>query len=197
VALALAQLAEVERARKLSGEVVDLSRYLGQPRCLGIGLRAAGVIAGDAEGVDLLREAVATLERTPARLERARALVDLGAALRPQNHRTDARDPLRQGTELAQGCGATVLAQRGQAELLATGERPRQLAVSGLDALTPSERRVAQLAAEGSSSPQIAQQLFVTVNSVEAHLRHAHVKLDIHSREQLGGVLGAALPVNA
>jgi DNA-binding SARP family transcriptional activator/DNA-binding CsgD family transcriptional regulator len=195
-ALALAPLGEVERAGELSAEVVELGRYLGQPRCLGIGLRAAGVIAGGAEGVDLLREAVATLERTPARLERARALVDLGAALRRQNHRKDARDPLRQGTELAQRCGATALTQRGQAELLSTGERPRQLAVTGLDALTPSERRVAQLAAEGSSSPQIAQQLFVTVNTVETHLRHAYAKLDVHSREQLRGVLGAAMPAN-
>ena len=195
-ALALAQLGEVERARELSGEVVELSRYLGQPRCLGIGLRAAGIIAGGAEGVDLLREAVATLEDTPARLEHARALVDLGAALRRQNHRKEARDPLRQGTELAQRCGATVLAQRGQAELIATGARPRRLAQSGVDALTPSERRIARLAAEGLSTPEIAQQLFVTVNTIETHLRHAYMKLDIHSREQLRGVLGAAEPTS-
>lgn len=191
-ALALAQLGEVERARELSGEVVELSRYLGQPRCLGIGQRAAGVIAGGTEGVDLLREAVATLENTPARLEHARALVDLGAALRRQNHRKDAREPLRQGTELAQRCGATELAHRGQAELIATGARPRRLACSGIDALTPSERRVARLAADGLSSPEIAQQLFVTVNTVETHLRRAYVKLDVHSRDQLPDALVAS-----
>ncbi len=116
-ALALAQLGEVERARELSGEVVELSRYLGQPRCLGIGLRSAGIIAGGNESVDLLREAAAILEKTPARLEHARALVDLGAALRRQNHGKEAREPLRQGTELAHRSGATVLAQRGEAEL--------------------------------------------------------------------------------
>ena len=190
-ALALAHLGEVERARELSGEVVELSRYLGQPRCLGVGLRAAGIIAGGSEGLDLLREAVATLENTPARLEHARAMVDLGAALRRQNHRKDARDPLRQGTELAQRCGATMLAQRAQAELLATGARPRRLTRSGVEALTPSERRIARLAADGLSTPEIAQQLFVTVNTVETHLRHAYMKLDIHSREQLPGIFGA------
>jgi hypothetical protein len=72
-------------------------------------------IAGGPEGIDLSRQAVATLENTPARLEYARALIDLGGVLRRQNHRKEAREPLRQGTELAQHCGATVLTQRGQA----------------------------------------------------------------------------------
>lgn len=191
-ALALAQLGEVERARELSGEVVELSRYLGQPRCLGVGLRAEGIIAGGNDGVDLLREAVATLENTPAKLEHARALVDLGAALRRQNHHKQARDPLRQGTELAHRSGATVLAQRGQTELITTGVRPVQLARSGVEALTPSERRVARLAADGLSTPEIAQQLFVTVNTVETHLRHTYAKLDIQSRDQLPAALVAA-----
>jgi DNA-binding CsgD family transcriptional regulator len=190
-ALALAQLGEAERAQELSGEVVELSRYLGQPRCHGIGLRAVGIITGGADGVDALREAVATFENTPARLEHARALVDLGAALRRLNHRNDAREPLRQGTELAHRCGATVLAQRGQTELVATGARPRRLARTGVDSLTPSERRVARLAADGLSTPEIAQQLFVTVNTVETHLRHAYLKLDIHSRDQLPDALVA------
>jgi DNA-binding SARP family transcriptional activator/DNA-binding CsgD family transcriptional regulator len=195
-ALALAQLGEAERARELSGEVVELSRYLGQPRCLGIGLRAAGIIVGGAQGIDLLRQAIATLENTPAKLEHARALVDLGAALRRLNHRKEAREPLRHGTDLAQRCGATALTERGQAELVATGARPRRVARSGVAALTPSERRVARLAAGGRSSPEIAQELFVTVNTVETHLRHAYIKLDIHSREQLRGILRAAEPAN-
>ena len=190
-ALALAQLGEVERARALSGEVVELSRYLAQPRCLGIGLRAAGLIAGGTQGIELLREAVTTLENTPARLEHGRALVDLGAALRRQNHRKEAREPLRRGTELAQRCGATVLTKRGQDELVATGARPRRLVRSGADALTPSEQRVARLALDGLSTREIAQQLFVTVNTVETHLRHAYLKLDIHSRDELPGALVA------
>ncbi|MBV9680760.1 MAG: helix-turn-helix transcriptional regulator [Solirubrobacterales bacterium] len=90
-----------------------------------------------------------------------------------------------------------MLAQRAQAELLATGARPRRLARSGVEALTPSERRIARLAADGLSTPEIAQQLFVTVNTVETHLRHAYMKLDIHSREQLPGIFGAAELANA
>jgi DNA-binding CsgD family transcriptional regulator len=171
----------------LQAETLPTSENFG----LGIGLRAVAIIAGGGDGVDLLREAVLTLEGTPARLEHARALVDLGAALRRLNRRKDAREPLREGTELAQRCGATVLAQRGQAELIATGARPRQTALTGVEALTPSERRVARLAADGLSTPQIAQRLFVTVNTVESHLRHAYLKLDIHSRKQLPHALAA------
>jgi DNA-binding CsgD family transcriptional regulator len=188
-ALAHAKLGERDRARELTGEVVALSRSLGQPRCLGVGLRAAGIVQGGADGIDLLREAVTVLVGTPARLEHARALIDLGAALRRQNHRKDARAPLRAGIDLADRCGAGMLARRGQDELIATGARPRRIAASGADSLTPSERRVAQLAADGLSSPQVAQQLFVTVNTVESHLRRAYMKLDIHSRGELAGAL--------
>jgi len=191
-ALAHAKLGERDHARELTGEVVALSRSLGQPRCLGVGLRAAGIVAGGADGVELLREAVTVLVDTPARLEHGRALIDLGAALRRQNHRKDARGPLRAGIDLADRCGATVLAQRGRDELIATGARPRRMAASGADSLTPSERRVAQLAADGLSNPQVAQQLFVTVNTVESHLRHAYMKLDIHSRGELAGALAAS-----
>jgi DNA-binding CsgD family transcriptional regulator len=190
--LALAQLGELDHARRLSAEAIGLSKTMEEPRSLGMALRAAGIIEGGADGVDLLREAVTTLASSPARLEHARALVDLGAALRRQNHRKEAREPLRQGTALAGRSGATVLAGRGQSELIATGARPRRLSLSGIEALTPQERRVAGLAADGLSSPQIAQQLFVTVNTVESHLRHAYAKLDIHSRNELPRALATS-----
>src|SRR5204862_501676 len=78
-----------------------------------------------------------------ARLEHAKALVELGAALRRGNRRSDARESLRQGLELAHRLGAGGLAERAQTELTATGARPRRLLLTGVDALTPSERRVA------------------------------------------------------
>jgi DNA-binding NarL/FixJ family response regulator len=61
--------------------------------------------------------------------------------------------------------------------------------LSGLDALTPSERRVAQLAAAGLANHDIAQHLFITTRTVEGHLTHAYQKLDITSREQLPAAL--------
>jgi DNA-binding CsgD family transcriptional regulator len=193
-ALALAGLGELERARELSSEVIALGRALDRPRSLGVGLRVAGVISSGAEAVERLREAAGVLEGTPARVEHARSLVDLGAALRRQNCRREAREPLREGVELARRCGASALVERGQAELVAAGARPRRLALSGVEALTPSQRRVAGLAAEGLSTPEIAQQLFVTINTVESHLRHVYSKLGIHSREELPSSLTAPEP---
>jgi DNA-binding CsgD family transcriptional regulator len=73
---------------------------------------------------------------------------------------------------------------------VATGARPRRAARSGADALTPSERRVARLAADGLSNRDIAQALFVTVRTVEGHLTQAYVKLDIGRREELAPALG-------
>jgi ATP/maltotriose-dependent transcriptional regulator MalT len=188
-ALALAHLGERDRARELSAEVIALGRDLGKPRALGVGLRTAGVIE---DSVELLVEAVETLAGAAAALEHARASIELGAALRRRNHRKDAREPLRVGIELAQRCGATALMERGQAELVAAGARPRRVALRGVEALTPSERRVAGLAVDGLSTPEIAQQLFVTVNTVESHLRHTYSKLGVHSRDELKAALGSA-----
>ena len=129
------------------------------------------------------------LAASPSRLEHARALVELGGALRRGKERSEARELLRQGVELALLCGATPLAERGNNELAATGARPRKVSPTGLEALTASERRVAQLAAGELSNKEIAQALFVTVKTVEVHLSHVYRKLEIASRRQLGVAL--------
>jgi DNA-binding CsgD family transcriptional regulator len=198
-ALALSGAGQPDRAGELNREQIALARSLGKRRSLGIGLRVAGVIEGG--GIERLRAAVVELSGACARLEHGRALIDLGAALRRANHRKEARMPLREGVELAWRSGATALADRGHAELIAAGARPRRVALRGLEALTPSERRVAQLAARGLSTPEVAQQLFITVNTVETHLRRAYLKLGIHTRDDLPGALampatGAPVPVS-
>ena len=87
--------------------------------------------------------------------------------------------------------GGQLVADRAHAELVASGARPRTKALSGRDALTPSERRVARMAAEGLTNREIAQALFVTMRTVEVHLTHAYQELDISSREQLPQALDA------
>jgi DNA-binding NarL/FixJ family response regulator len=148
-------------------------------------LRVLGLVEGGTAGTGLLREAVEVLAGSEARLEHARALVDLGAALRRANQRIEARERLREGVDLARRIGAFGLAERANEEIAATGARPRNVVQTGLDALTASERRVAQLAAGGMSNRDIAQTLFVTIKTVEVHLSHAYRKLDIGSRAQL------------
>ena len=162
----------------------------GAARTIGISLRALGLIEGGRTGEQLLREAVDVLADSPARLEYARALVDLGAALRRGNSRSEARQLLRQGVELAHQCGASALVTLANEELAATGAHARTILLSGLDALTASERRVAHMAAEDLSNKEIAQALFVTVKTVEQHLGRVYRKLDISSRRQLGAALG-------
>jgi DNA-binding NarL/FixJ family response regulator len=148
-----------------------------------------GLVEGGASGEKLLREAVTVLETSQGRLEYAKALVELGAALRRGNKRSDAREYLRQGVELAHKLGATALEERAQTELAATGARPRRLMLSGLDSLTPSERRVAEMAADSMTNKDIAQALFVTPKTVEVHLSSVYRKLEIASRAQLPDVL--------
>jgi DNA-binding CsgD family transcriptional regulator len=99
------------------------------------------------------------------------------------------RGPLRRALDLAQRCGAVPLAEAARRELLATGARPRRTALTGPGALTSTERQVAGLAAEGRSNRQIAQHLFLTLPTVETHLRHAFRKLGITSRGELAAQL--------
>jgi DNA-binding CsgD family transcriptional regulator len=190
-ALAHVTLGARERGLALAREELDLARAFGAPRTLGVALRAAGVVIGGPEGEDLLREAVTTLDGAGVALERARALVDLGALLRRSNRRADARELLREGLDIAHHAGAALVADQAEIELRATGAKPRRARLTGLEALTASERRVAELAAQGMTNREIAQALFVTARTVEGHLTHTFQKLDLRSREDLAMALAA------
>jgi DNA-binding CsgD family transcriptional regulator len=161
----------------------------GAARAVGIVLRARALLdRGDAV-VQGLEAAVRTLADSPARLEHARAVVDLGAALRRAGRRSEARDMLGAGLDAADRCVAGQLAARARAELRAAGARPRRERLSGPDALTASERRVAEMAADGLTNRQTAQALFVTTKTVEMHLGHAYPKLGITRRIELTAAL--------
>jgi len=196
-ALLLLGRGDRSRAQLLAGEELRAARRWGAPRAVGVALRAAGLVEAGEAGLERLRQSVDVLARSPARLEHAKSLTELGAAMRRANQRFKARELLREGLELAERCGAAPLAERAHTELLATGARPRRLARTGVDSLTPSERRVAMMASEGQTNREIAQGLFVTPKTVEMHLSHAYRKLDIEARSQLsramtdgGGGLG-------
>jgi DNA-binding CsgD family transcriptional regulator/Tfp pilus assembly protein PilF len=188
-ALAASRLGRLADADSLVREELSLAQGYGAPRALGAAWRTLGLVVGDSRAIEPLRESVAVLEASEARLEHARTLVDLGAALRRLGHRREARSPLREGLDLAHRCGASALADRALTDLQAAGARPRRHELTGVDALTPSERRVVGLAAEGLGNPQIAQALFVTRRTVEMHLTNAYRKLGIGSREELVSAL--------
>lgn len=183
-----ARLALGDTAAALELAAADLSRAeaFGADGPVGMALRLLGLATGD---IALLEDAERRLAGSPRRLEHAKALVDLGAALRRGRERAAAREPLAAGADLAARCGATPLVERARVELAAAGARPRSVVRTGVEALTPSERRVADLARDGLTNREIAQRLFVTPKTVEAQLRAAYRKLDIGGRTELQGAL--------
>src|SRR5439155_24371060 len=191
-ALALTALDRRDEARAMAEDALADARRFGIPDAEGEALRTLGLVAGGTEGVDALRASVAALERAEGRLEHARCVLGLGAALRRVGELVEARKILREALDLTARLGASGLADRAHEELVAAGARPRRdrRMLSGTESLTASEDRVAALAAEGLTNREIAQRQFVTVKAVEWHLRNVYRKLDIGSREQLPDALG-------
>ena len=193
-ALSHSALGDIEAGRRLAHEEIDLASRWGASREIGVALRAAGLVEGGGRGIELLTEAVSVLRRSTARLELARALLDLGAARRRTGTRAAARDLLRESLDLAHALGGTAVSARAREELVAAGGRPRRDAIRGRDALTPSELRVAELAAAGRTNRQIAQALFVTQRTVENHLTSSYAKLGITARPELADALTDSAP---
>jgi DNA-binding CsgD family transcriptional regulator/predicted negative regulator of RcsB-dependent stress response len=188
--LATAVIGDWTEAARLIESELALAENFGEPGAIGRTLRALGAISDPAPALEAFEAAVEKLEESQAALDRAAALVDFGAALRRSGRRRDAVPRLRAGLELAERCGAQVLAARARREANVAGARPRRTAMPGQEALTARERQVATLAAEGLSNREIAEQLVVTVKTVEWHLKNSFQKLGVRSRTQLPGQLG-------
>ncbi|MFC5250670.1 helix-turn-helix transcriptional regulator [Streptomyces nigrescens] len=176
-------------ARALAEQELDLARRCRIPRALGVALRAAGTVTDGLRGLDMLAEAVTVLRTTPARLELARACHDFGLALLRRDDKRGARGALRDGLDLAVGCGATALAARLEERLHLAGGRVARSGSQGIRGLTAGEERVCTLAAQGYSNKQIAELLVVSLRTVETHLTGAYRKLGITGRPQLAAAM--------
>ncbi|HJZ38154.1 MAG TPA: LuxR C-terminal-related transcriptional regulator, partial [Solirubrobacterales bacterium] len=186
---ALVRLGRREEALAVAEENLAAARRWGAPGTVGAALRAVASASPNEEELERLEEATAILDGSTARLEQAKALTALGRALRAARRPSDAREPLQRAVEMAEACAAGRIGEVARAELAASGARPRRTALSGVAALTPSEERVARLAADGMTNREVAQQLFVTPKTVEVHLSNAYRKLEIRSRRQLATAL--------
>jgi DNA-binding CsgD family transcriptional regulator len=187
-ARALAALGRTDEAVEVMRAELEAAESWGAAGTVGRALRILGEIRQQ-DGLEDLERAIELLESSPMKLDLAKALAGQGAIMRRNRKPSDAREPLRRAYELAELCGAAVLAARIRTELHATGARPRSSAMKGPASLTPSERRVADLAAGGQTNKQIAQTLYVTPKTVEVHLSNTYRKLEISSRGELTSAL--------
>ena len=187
----LAASGQPEEALELMEHDVAAAQAAQRPGSLGMALRRRALAQHEPQvAIATLREAVAALEGTDLRRELGWALHDLGARLRIRGDRVEAREPLKRALELAARTESALLARHAHAELDASGARPRRERLEGVEALTPAERRVAQLAAEGLTNRQIAETLWVTLKTVEVHLGRSYGKLGITGRGKLAAALG-------
>ena len=182
--VALLALGRTDEARELAAADLRDARHFGAPWRLGCALRGAAAADGAARA-DLLEEAVDVLRAAGARVELARALIELAR----DTSIGAARGALQEAIELAEASGASAVAGDATSALVSTGARPRRARRTGLDALTPAERRTARLVAEGRSNPEVAAALFVTPKTVEKHLSACYRKLGVRSRSQLAAAL--------
>jgi DNA-binding NarL/FixJ family response regulator len=165
--------------------LAERTRAAGTDLALGMEARVRALVSEDVLAEELHREAVDRLARCRFALDLARAHLLYGEWLRREQRRVDARQQLRTAHEMFASMRAEAFAERARQELLATGETVRARTPDTRAELTSQEGRIAQLARDGLSNPEIAARLFISSRTVQYHLRKVFAKLDISSRNQL------------
>jgi DNA-binding CsgD family transcriptional regulator len=188
-ALALAHQGRQHEAAELAAEELALAERFGTTGAILRATHAAAVAEPDAAARLDLCETVLARGGAGSVLELARVRLELGHALTRLGHRVEARPSLQLVLADADHTGATLLAERARRELVASGLRPRRAQRVGVASLTPRQRQVCELAACGTTNRAIAQQLFLSIKTVETHLATAYEKLGIETREALVGAL--------
>jgi DNA-binding CsgD family transcriptional regulator len=187
-ALCFAAEGRAGEAIRLAEENLALARSYGVPWAVGSALHVLAIVGEPDECLARLEQAVQLLDGSPAKVQLASALIDLGHALRQAGASpSEARNALRSGADIAFRSGANPLLSKATSELRLSGARPRRLALSGTQALTSSQSRIVSLAVAGLTNPEIADALFLSKKTVEGHLHHAYRKLGVRSRSDLKG----------
>jgi DNA-binding CsgD family transcriptional regulator len=188
-ALALAHQGQHADAAALAAEELALAERFGAPAAIFTSMHATIVAEGD-DTTRLARcEAALARPIDAPTLELSRIRIELGRTLTRLGRRIEARESLQPVLADADRSGATLLADRARRELVATGLRPRRAQTTGIASLTPRQRQVCELAVAGATNRVIAQQLFLSVKTVETHLAAVYDKLGVDSRARLTAAL--------
>jgi DNA-binding CsgD family transcriptional regulator len=190
--LALAHLGRREEAVALAEEELALAESFGSPVAIARAMVARAVAEpSDQTRISICRRALASLEasRAGGELESVRLRLELGSTLARIGRRIEARELLRPALADADAVGASRLAERARRELVATGLRPRRAALEGASALTPRQRQIVELAAAGKPNRAIAEQLFLSIKTVETHLAAGYRKLGVSTRLDLSAAV--------
>jgi DNA-binding CsgD family transcriptional regulator len=176
-------------AGSLLPEVERIAAQLGVPSAQGAALRCRGLLARDPE---VLLAAVAAYRRSPRLLELAQTCEDAAIHLAGAGRRQAANGLLQEASQIFGGVQATrdLLRLRGVARRFGLTGPPRSVRpATGWESLTDSERRVAELVAEGATNREVAATLVISTHTVDSHLRHVFAKLGIASRVQLATIV--------
>jgi DNA-binding CsgD family transcriptional regulator len=184
----LVGVGELEEARMWATKLAEQGRKLDNPWACATAARSFALIAAaeghSDEALALLEEALGHHARSENPFERGRTLLILGETLRRARRKRASRDALMEALDVFDTLGAALWAEKASAELARIGGRRPSAGT-----LTPTEQRVAALVADGKSNKEIAAALFVTVRTVETHLRHIYEKLGVRSRAELAGII--------
>jgi DNA-binding CsgD family transcriptional regulator len=186
---ALVRVGQREEARVLAVDYHRLSAVKGQPWALARAERALGMTAAPGEADTHFAAAARLHAETPDVFETARTALLHGASLRRRRRRREARIHLREALAAFEQLGAAQRAEQAVQELAATGETVQRRGAGVLTTLTPQERQIAELLAQGRTTRQAAAALFLSPKTVEYHLRHVYDKLGVNSRDALASVV--------
>ncbi|MGW2518392.1 LuxR C-terminal-related transcriptional regulator [Streptomyces sp. NPDC001617] len=178
-------LGRPREALVLAEEELRLARVWDTPRTTGRALRVLAVATGGHRGAELAEEAVRLLRSAPAGTELAAALIAQGRLLTAAGERARARACLREAASHAERLGAVRLLSLAEQALREGGARRTATARTGSGSLTDSERRIAELAADGRTNTEIAALLHLARRTVETHLTSTYKKLGIRRRAEL------------
>jgi DNA-binding CsgD family transcriptional regulator len=174
-----------ETAARAYRRLTEMTGPAGTDWALRLAARSCALLSDGNEAEGAYREAIDRLARTRIRVDLARAHLLYGEWLRRENRRGDALSQLRTAHEMLDAMGLAAFAERARRELAATGETVRKRTVETTTVLTTQEAYIARLSRDGRTNAEIGAQLFLSVRTVEWHLRKIFIKLGVSSRREL------------